>query len=117
MLLSNKTAVITGCNRGIGKSILETFANQGADIIACVRKESQEFLSLINEVENSTGVIVTPVYFDFEDANQVKLGINTIVNSKKKVDILVNNAGIATGSLFQMTSSKDLKHVLKINFT
>ena len=39
MLLNNKTAVITGCNRGIGFSILENFAKNGANIIACVRKK------------------------------------------------------------------------------
>ena len=43
MLLEQKTAVITGCNRGIGKATLETFAENGADIFACVRKESDEF--------------------------------------------------------------------------
>ena len=42
MLLKNKTAIITGCNKGIGKCILATFADQGADIIACVRKEMTE---------------------------------------------------------------------------
>ena len=43
MLIEGKTAVITGCNRGIGKVILETFAANGADIIACARKVSTEF--------------------------------------------------------------------------
>ena len=38
MLLKNKSAVITGCNRGIGKKILEVFSSNGADIFACVRK-------------------------------------------------------------------------------
>lgn len=38
MLLSGKVAVITGCNRGIGKAITTVFAKQGANIIACARK-------------------------------------------------------------------------------
>jgi len=37
MLLKNKTAIITGCNRGIGKKILETYSRNGATIFACVR--------------------------------------------------------------------------------
>ena len=37
MLLKNKTAVITGCNKGIGKKIVEVFSAIGATIFACVR--------------------------------------------------------------------------------
>ena len=37
MLLKNKTVVLTGCNRGIGKAILGVFAKNGASIWACVR--------------------------------------------------------------------------------
>ena len=43
MLLKGKIAVITGCNRGIGLSILETFTKNGADIVACVRKNNSDF--------------------------------------------------------------------------
>ena len=43
MLLKDKTAIITGCNKGIGKVILDTFAQNGANIIACIRKESIDF--------------------------------------------------------------------------
>ncbi|MCS5623376.1 MAG: SDR family oxidoreductase, partial [Candidatus Marinimicrobia bacterium] len=52
MLLKDKCAVVTGCNRGIGKSVLETFASNGADVWACVRSESEDFLLLINDLEN-----------------------------------------------------------------
>ena len=38
MLLKNKTVVLTGCNRGIGKAILGVFAKNGASIWACVRQ-------------------------------------------------------------------------------
>ncbi len=116
MLLKQKTAIITGCNRGIGKSIMETFAEQGADIFACVRKESAEFSDVTAKLMERTGVSITAVYFDFSESEQVKAGIKSIISSKKKIDILVNNAGIAAGSFFQMTSMHDLKHVFEINF-
>lgn len=51
MQLKNKTAVITGCNRGIGKKILETFSRNGADIFACVRNIDKEFISYSKEIE------------------------------------------------------------------
>ena len=43
MLLKNKIAVITGCNRGIGKKILEIFSLNGANIFACVRTADDKF--------------------------------------------------------------------------
>ena len=116
MLLQEKTAVITGCNRGIGKAVLETFAENGADIFACVRKESDEFSNVAARLSEKTGVSITPVFFDFTESEQVKAGIKTILSSKKQIDILVNNAGVASGSFFQMTSLKDLKQVFEINF-
>jgi 3-oxoacyl-[acyl-carrier protein] reductase len=116
MLLQEKTAVITGCNRGIGKAVLETFAENGADIFACVRKESDEFSNVAARLSEKTGVSITPVFFDFTESEQVKAGIKAILSSKKQIDIMVNNAGVASGSFFQMTSPKDLKQVFEINF-
>lgn len=116
MLLKNKTAIITGCNRGIGKAILEVFAENGADIFACVRKESEEFTNVVARLVEKTGASISQVYFDFSEREQIKGGIKTIISSKKKIDILVNNAGVASGSFFLMTSSLDLKHVFEINY-
>jgi 3-oxoacyl-[acyl-carrier protein] reductase len=116
MLLQHKTAVITGCNRGIGKAILEVFSENGSDIFACVRKESDEFSDLANRLAEKNGVSITPVYFDFAESEQVKAGIRTIISSKKQIDVLINNAGMASGSFFQMTSLQDLKQVFEINF-
>ena len=49
MLLNKKSAVITGCNRGIGKKILETFYENGANVFACVRKLDDEFKNFIDK--------------------------------------------------------------------
>ena len=116
MLLRQKTAIITGCNRGIGKAVLEVFAENGADIFACARKESDEFSDITAKLAEKTGVSITPVYFDFAESEKVKAGIKTIISSKKQIGILVNNAGVASGSFFHMTSLKDLKEVFEINF-
>ena len=50
MLLQNKTAVVTGCNRGIGKKILEVFSENRATVFACVRNIDEEFKSFTNEL-------------------------------------------------------------------
>jgi len=116
MLLKNKTAIITGCNRGIGNSILKLFAKEGADIIACIRNENELFLNSISCLEVEYGIKITPIYFDYENLNEVKNAIIKISNLKLKIDILVNNAGVASGSIFQMTQLSDLEKNMRINF-
>ena len=117
MLLKNKTAIITGCNKGIGKVILDTFAQNGANIIACIRKETIEFNVYIESIKNKYSISITPIYFDLENSDEIKTAILKIISLKIKIDILVNNAGFASGAYFQMTPIADLERMMKINFT
>ena len=116
MLLKNKNTVITGCNRGIGKEIVRVFAENGANIWACVREESGTFSNYINNLEQKHSVSINPVYFDFTEEEQIKTGVKTIKSTKEPVDILVNNAGAIFTALFQMTSMKKLKEMFEINY-
>ena len=116
MLLKNKNTVITGCNRGIGKEIVRVFAENGANIWACVREESGTFSKYINNLEQKHSVSINPVYFDLTEEEQIKTGVKTIKETKEPVDILVNNAGEIFTALFQMTSMKKLKEMFEINY-
>ena len=116
LLLKNKNTVITGCNRGIGKEIVRVFAENGANIWACVRKESGTFSKYINNLEQKHSVSINPVYFDLSDEEQIKTGVKTIKETKEPVDILVNNAGAIFTALFQMTSMQKLKEMFEINY-
>lgn len=115
-MLNKKNIIITGCNRGIGKEILIQFAQNRNDIWACVRQENQEFTELINELQESYKIKITPVYFDLTEESQIKLGIQSILKEKKQIDVLINNAGIAYGGLFTMTSMDKLKEVFQVNY-
>ena len=115
-LLQNKVAVISGANRGIGKCIAETFAENGANIIACMRSVSPETVIWMNSLENKFNISVKPVLVEMSDEKSVKKSIKEIMVISKKIDILVNNAGIASGALFQMTTGVELRKVFEINF-
>jgi 3-oxoacyl-[acyl-carrier protein] reductase len=115
-LLSGKTAIITGCNRGIGKAILESFAANGANIFSCARKESKEFLEFTGQLAEKYSVSITPIYFDAANIDEIKSAVKRIASFKKPVDVLVNNAGIGHHALFQMTPLDKLKEVFDINF-
>lgn len=114
--LIGKTAVITGCNRGIGKAILESYAENGATIFACVRKETKEFSTFIELLSEKNSVSIIPIYFDSRNLEELKNAVEQIKNSKKKIDVLVNNSGIAYNALFQMSSLDKLQEVFAINF-
>ena len=116
LLLKGKFTVITGCNRGIGKAILEVFARNGANVWACVRKSDDKFTDYVESLAKKTGVKIWPVYFDLVDAEEVKAGVKTIMSAKQPIDVLVNNAGIIFTALFQMTSANKMKEVFDINF-
>ena len=116
MLIQNKTAVITGCNRGIGKKILEVFSANGATIFACVRNVSEEFKTFTNEMEKKFNNKIIPIQFDLNDEDQVKKAANNILSSNSPIDILVNNAATIYTALFQMTSIKKLKETFETDF-
>ncbi|MCX6249770.1 MAG: SDR family NAD(P)-dependent oxidoreductase [Bacteroidetes bacterium] len=115
-LLSGKTAVITGCNRGIGKAVLERFAANGADAFACARKENGEFSGFLDRLSEKYSVSLIPVYFDAANMNELKSAALQIMVSKKRIDVLVNNAGIGYNALFQMSTLDKLKEVFEVNF-
>ena len=116
MLLQNKTAVVTGCNRGIGRKILEVFSANGATIFACVRNVSEEFKTFTNEMEKKFNNKIIPIQFDLNDEDQVKKAASNILSSNSPVDILVNNAATIYTALFQMTSIKKLKETFETDF-
>ena len=116
MLLKGKTAIVTGCNRGIGKSILEIFARNGAKIWAHARKPSDEFQKLIDGLRAETGSVIEPVTFDLGDMAQVKEGIKTITASKDPINILVNNAGIIHAGPFMMMTEDKMRELFDVNF-
>jgi len=50
-LLKDKVSIITGCNRGIGLSILQKYAENGSNIYACVRNINKEFDEIRKDLE------------------------------------------------------------------
>jgi 3-oxoacyl-[acyl-carrier protein] reductase len=115
-MLQGKTAVITGCSRGIGNQIYRTFVSNGCNVIACLRKPNDEFDQYATAINELTGIKTTTIYFDFNDLEQIKSAAKEIFNLKIPIDILVNNAGITYNSLFQMTPADKLQEVFNINF-
>ena len=116
MLLKNKTAVITGCSKGIGKKILEIFSSNGANIFACTRNINEEFKNHLEDLKKKFNNEIIPIQFNLNEESEIKKASNEILSSKKNIDILVNNAATIHSAIFQMTSMKKLKEIFEINF-
>lgn len=113
-LLAGKVALVTGASKGIGKSIAETFAAQGADV-------AFTFLSSVEagqQVETELAQFGTKIKgyrsdaSDFAAAEQL---INDIVADFGKIDVLVNNAGITKDNLLMRMSEEDFDRVIQVN--
>ena len=116
MLLKGKTAVITGCNRGIGKAILERTAGSGANVFAVVRKETDEFAEYCAALSAEHSVEIQIVCADFENEDQVTAAAKSILKTKRRIDILVNNIGIAFPQLvLAMTPIRIIKESFQVN--
>jgi 3-oxoacyl-[acyl-carrier protein] reductase len=115
-LLTGKTSIITGCARGIGRSILKLFAANGSNVFACVRKQTEEFDDFCRELSTSNNIRIVPVCFDLSDKNSMKEAVKKIAGEKLPVDILVNNAGITYNALFQMSSVEKMQEIFDVNF-
>lgn len=88
--LTGKTALVTGCRRGIGKGMAIALAQAGADIIG-VSHSLEENSDIAKEVE-SLGRKFTRYQCDFSDRSALTAFIKE-VNANHSVDILINNAG------------------------
>ncbi len=115
-LQRGKTAVITGCNRGIGKATLEAFAKNGSNVFAVIRKENKEFQSYCQKLEEQYDVTIELFYADFSEEEEVKNVAKEILKKKKPIDVLVNNVGISNSrASLAMTRMSTIREAFQIN--
>lgn len=115
-LLAGKTALITGCLKGIGMAALQLFARSGANVLACCQTADPDFELTRIELEKEAGVTITPYYFDLADPEQIRSAMQQVAAARHKVDALLNIAGMTQDSLFQMTTLQSMTRVFDINF-
>ena len=90
--LEGKTALVTGCNKGIGKAMAEGLAEAGADIIGVSATMPSEGSEIQIFVE-SLGRKFYPFQADFSDRKSIYSFLEKAKSAHTKIDILVNNAG------------------------
>jgi len=111
-MLKGKTALITGANGGIGRSILDLFLKNNANVICLIRKSDSKFKNYVKKFSGKVKIIET----DLTDEVSLKAKLEKTFSNKQKLDFLINNAGKASGAIVEMTSQKNLKEIFDINF-
>lgn len=90
--VDNKIALVTGCSRGIGKTIAIELANAGADIIGVSNSLVTKDSDIAKAIE-ATGKKFYPYAADFSDRDSLYSFLNKVKTDHPQIDILINNAG------------------------
>lgn len=111
-----KTVLITGCNGGLGKTLLKRFADNGYNVIACVFPESDEFTEYCKTIESDFGIWIKQIIFNSTDNDSLNRGLSEIESYEGSIDVLVNNAGVVLMKPLLYIEMEDLDNVFTINY-
>ncbi len=113
--VEGKIALVTGAARGIGRSIAEELAAEGADLVLCDVKA--EWLTDTAEAVKARGRKAICLDADVSKGESVNAAVAAALAQCGRIDILVNNAGITKDTFLARMSEEDWNAVITVNLT
>jgi len=114
-VLKDKTAIITGASRGIGRAIAESLAKEGMNLVLAARgKETLEKTAA--EITNKYKVRVLGVPCDVSKQTDLENLVAVSLKEFKKIDALINNAGVSSQHPFHEQPLEDIERLMYTNF-
>lgn len=110
----NKTAIITGASRGIGRDIAKSLAKLGINVIANYNKSEKQAKELQEELKKEN-INIDIFKADVSKREEAKEMIKFVQKKYNKIDILINNAGISEYKLFTEETDEDWQRVINTN--
>ena len=114
MQLQNKTALITGASKGIGKQIALTYAREGANIAFTYHSGEERAKKIVEELR-SMGVRAHAYASDASSFTAAQTLVDEVVKEFGNIDILVNNAGITQDNLLLRMTEEMFDKVIETN--
>ena len=111
----SKVVLVTGSNRGIGRSTIIEFAKAGLDVVINYCHHREEAFELKDYVESNFNVRCLVVKCDVSKEDEVIEMINEIVDYFGSLDILVNNASVCKDSLLMDKDMESFRRILDVN--
>lgn len=111
--LKNKTALVTGAGKGIGKAIALALAKEGVNVILVAR--TQEEIDSVAAKVRSLRVKALAVTADVADINSVNAAVEKALSEFGAIDILINNAGIASFGKFLELEPTEWERIIQVN--
>ena len=107
--LKNKTAVVTGAGKGLGRACAIALAEAGANLVIISRTKKD--LDEVSRKAKKLKVKCKTYVCDITKYNEIK----DIINKQAKIDILINNAGNNIPEHFTQVKTKNMEYLVKIN--
>ena len=111
--LAGRVALITGASRGIGRSIAERFAEEGADLFLVATGTAQ--LAEAKAAADAAGVRAIAHATDVSDRAAVEAMFAAALAAFGRIDVLVNNAGVYKAAPITDYSFEDFDRVMQVN--
>jgi 2-dehydro-3-deoxy-D-gluconate 5-dehydrogenase len=111
--LRNRTAIVTGGNRGLGRTIALALAKQGANV-AVVGRDKTRNAQVVSEIKQlgTKGIALST---DLTNINSIQEMVSKVIEEFGSVDILVNNAGISQTKFALEVTEEEWDKVMELN--
>ena len=110
-----KTVLVTGSSRGLGKSTIIKFAENGYNVVINYNNSEKGAYELQKYIEDNFKVGVLTVKADVGNENDVKEMFNIIIDKFGSIDVVVNNAAIAIDTIFEQKTVDNFNKILNTN--
>jgi len=115
--LKNKTAIVTGASKGIGKEIAYNLAKNGCSKIFIISRSLDSLNKVKKEIIHKYNTDIECINLDISIPKQVEISFQNIISKSENVDILVNNAGITRDNIIMRMPINDWNDVINTNLS